>query len=715
MKPVLRDVKGGLVAATAGIAFSVANGALIYSGAFAPLLARGIGAGLLTTAIVSIVLAMTSGFRPVVATANSTTAAPLGALMASLSPALVLLPPEKSVATVYMLVAVTTLATGVVLLTIGSGRVGNVVRFVPHPVVAGFMGVNGTLLILGAIRFGTGVPVLWQNVTQFARPEIMAELAATAVFAILTTMFTRRARTPIALPALLVATIVLVNVALVAAQMPADATWVRSLFLPVQPATSDLPIVFDLSSSIAWDLIWPHLPDIAGYALLVTLSTLLTSVGLETALNVDVNFNRELRAQGSAVVVSGLLGGFIGNTSVGLTLAGVASGARGRLTGVMAGMTAFAFMWFGRPLLPFVPRFVIAGFLLEIGFWIVWNWCVLTRRRMAPGEWALVLAIVAMTVWLGLVPAILVGISGGCILFAVDLSRVDIVRRVYGLDQRTSPLVRSGSDLAVLARDGAQVQFVELRGTLFFGSAYQILTHVRCLLASGVPRTVVLDLTGVIGGDAATTAILARMRRLLEERRVGFAVAGGRSQLLAALRASGALAPCDPAHETIDAALEDAETAVLARAGTNTAASSFADWLTHTLGEERLADLLMPFLRPSDRAVGHYLCRQGEPTTTLLFIESGRVAVTVGSGTRETTVRVFGSHTVAGEHGFILQLPRTANLRVDQPARVWSLERRDFDTLSAEQPALVIALLRDIIRLQSERLAYATRQNAALA
>ena len=382
----------------------------------------------------------------------------------------------------------------------------------------------------------------------------------------------------------------------------------------------------------------------------------------------------------------------------------------------MAGLTALIFLVLGQPLLPYIPRFVITGFLLEVGFWTVFAWCWNTRKQMSPGEYALVLAIVAITVWIGLVPAVLAGIVGGCILFALDLSRIDIVRRVYGLDMRASPLVRPREELAVLARDGNKVRFIELNGTLFFGSAYQMLSHLRRMIADAPPAQVVVDFTRVIGGDASTSALLARMRRLLADRGIGFAIAGARPALVAQLRSSGALNPDDIAYASRDEALEAKEAFILANFSQDESGPEpLADWLTEALGQPELAQALLPYLSGADYAPGDYLCREGEPTTTLIFIESGRVAVTVGSTDAEMIVRVFGPRTMAGEHGFVLRQPRTANLRVEQAARVWSLERRDFDVLSAQQPALVIALLEDIVKLQSERLAFATRQNAVLA
>ena len=138
-------------------------------------------------------------------------------------------------------------------------------------------------------------------------------------------------------------------------------------------------------------------------------------------------------------------------------------------------------------------------------------------------------------------------------------------------------------------------------------------------------------------------------------------------------------------------------------------------WLARSLGGRDFAEALVPLLQRADVPAGTYLCRQGEPTDTLIYIETGRVGVMIGSGESEMAVRIFGPHTVAGEQGFILRQPRSASLKVEEDARVWSLPRSAYDQLMHSNADLVIALMRDIVRVQSERLSFATRQAAALA
>jgi SulP family sulfate permease len=141
---------------------------------------------------------------------------------------------------------------------------------------------------------------------------------------------------------------------------------------------------------------------------------------------------------------------------------------------------------------------------------------------------------------------------------------------------------------------------------------------------------------------------------------------------------------------------------------------TLAGWLTQALGCEAYAHQLLPLLQRTDLKAGAYICRQGDPTDSLIFIERGRIGVMIEAGRDEHCVRIFGPHTIAGEQGFVLQTPRSASLKVEQDATIWSLSRKAYETLIETQSDVVFALMRDIIRLQSERLMFATRQAAVL-
>ena len=77
-------------------------------------------------------------------------------------------------------------------------------------------------------------------------------------------------------------------------------------------------------------------------------------------------------------------------------------------------------------------------------------------------------------------------------------------------------------------------------------------------------------------------------------------------------------------------------------------------------------------------------------------------------------VRVFGAHTLVGEIGFFLGVPRSASLLAAPEAVAWSLCRDAFERLKTSRSEQLSALFIYIIRLQSERLTFANRQILAI-
>jgi sulfate permease, SulP family len=185
----------------------------------------------------------------------------------------------------------------------------------------------------------------------------------------------------------------------------------------------------------------------------------------------------------------------------------------------------------------------------------------------------------------------------------------------------------------------------------------------------------------------------------------------------AVARAIGADAPGSglTRFRDLDEALEQAENAVLlAHGAISVTHRSLIEWLATALGNEEYARELAGRLTPA-RVEGGFLCRQGDPTDTLLFVERGSVSVLLERpGHEPMRLRVFGAQTLVGEIGFFLDAARTASLRAEDATIVWSLGRDAYRQLTASRPDVVLALLTYVVRVQSERLAFATRQIAAL-
>ncbi len=169
-------------------------------------------------------------------------------------------------------------------------------------------------------------------------------------------------------------------------------------------------------------------------------------------------------------------------------------------------------------------------------------------------------------------------------------------------------------------------------------------------------------------------------------------------------------------HDSLDTALEQAEEALLATRDVSLdQRRSMVDWLGDVIGSQEHAQTLFDRMTPAPRDAKSYLCHQGDPTDSLFFVERGPVSVTLErEGHSPLRVRVFGAHTLLGEVGFFLDVPRSANLLAASGAIVWSLSCQAFDEFMNTHPSEALSLTTYVIRLQSERLTFANRQIASL-
>lgn len=717
IKVFLNDASAGLVASLLSLAYCFSFGALIFSGPLQPFLNVGVTAALTTAVIACLVVTWRSSFPISVSGPDGNTVALLAAMTAALTPVLAPLPPDRALALTLAALFLTTLLTGAAVYLLGHFRLGRFGRFVPFPMLAGFLGASGWLMVSGAIHMAVGVPLGFSALPELARTTNAIPLAVVVGWAALLWVVTVRIRHFATMPIALIAGIVLADIGLSAVDLSAfgiaPADWMFSL---KAGGLRMAPPLFDRS---LWHADWSALVTVAGTiaatALMAALSIVMNSTGLEQAMRSDVDLDRELRVQGIANILTALAGGFVGYISMSRTMLARAAGGTGRVAGYTVGLVALIMLAGGVGLVAHVPRFIFAGLLMQLGARIVWTWCVASRKRLPVAEWLLVPVVVVMTASFGVLIGFVVGILGGCAIFAFSVSRIDIVLRHFGAEERPSSLMRSVEEMAVLRDQGSQVRIIELGSFIFFGSAYRLQEQVALHVQTLKPRMIIFDFSAVSGIDSSAGSSFLRIAQRLKDARVRHVVTGLAPGVRRIMAEAGALHGVAE-HGSLDEALEAGETVLLEQHGLTAANHRpLIDWFTEALGSADHARDLMSALEPARLVDEHYLCREGDETNSLLFVENGRVSVVVERpGQAPIRHRVFGANTVVGEVGFFLGVPRTASLRLDADSCVWSLDRPAFQRLQSERPELTAALLTYTVKTQAERLSFASRQIAAL-
>lgn len=191
-----------LAGATTGlltIVFSLSFAALIFDGPLAPWASYGFRMALLSALAIGATVALGSSLPAVIAIPQDRTA-PIFAVMAGGIAAALGDRPEIAFLTTVTAMMVGTVGTGALLGTLGLVRAGNLVRFVPMPVIGGFLAGSGWLLVTGAVRVMTGEQGGWSDLPELFRMPRLLDWAPGALYGLAVFLVLRKSRKPLVLP-----------------------------------------------------------------------------------------------------------------------------------------------------------------------------------------------------------------------------------------------------------------------------------------------------------------------------------------------------------------------------------------------------------------------------------------------------------------------------------------------------------------------------------
>src|ERR1700733_10798256 len=152
LRVILKDILGGSAASVLTVTFGLSYSLLIFGGPLSPYLSYGVAATFISSAIIAGVIAVGSSIPFAVSGPESSTAAMTGILASSMVERIVAANPSAPLlGPVLITLALTTIVTGIVLCCFGLTRLGRAIRYVPYPVVGGFLGATRWLILLGGL------------------------------------------------------------------------------------------------------------------------------------------------------------------------------------------------------------------------------------------------------------------------------------------------------------------------------------------------------------------------------------------------------------------------------------------------------------------------------------------------------------------------------------------------------------------------------------
>jgi len=667
--PDRRELIAGLAAAAVVLPQAVGLGMAFWQQA-ASIPAWGAAAGLITAACLSIASSLARGTAGMIAAPTGPTFALLAGAAAALQAAGVHEPTAMAAA-----IAVLVASAGALQLLIGWWGWGAWIKFIPYPVVSGFMTGAGVLMLLSQL------PVL-----QLGRCSEAAFVASFAAMALLPRF---SPRLPAPLIALLLGIAVFFGLDAIVAASPQET--IAPSAVAIAPPRLDLAAI----EALPWSTIALYA---AALAVLASLDSLLTSIVSDVSTGLRHDAKRELTAQGAGHLLLAGLGGMAGAGTTAATLVALRLGGRYRAGAVAAGVMLAAL--FALPLLAQLPKAAFAGVIAWVGVLLldreILRWLRTPQARL-DGAIALVVAIV--TVAYDLMAAVALGVGLAVIEFIRTQASDAIVRRRWTRNARPSVRRRARRARAFLAENGEAIVGYDLKGVLFFGTAERLRDAIEREL--GKARFIVLDLRRVLQVDLTAWRLLAQIDARLRERNGAL--------LLSHLPH---LAPKEAASLHVFAetneAVEYAEDRLLAEAGIESERGQRVKLaqceLLQGLDPEAQAALQRAF-RIVRIDKGKAVFRAGEHGDALFVLLSGEVEIWLRApdGAR-MRLAVYPPGASFGELSFLEPGPRAADAIATTPSELAKLSREDFDRFAKQHPDAAQQLLLRMARDLAENL-----------
>ncbi len=718
-----RDALAGVISAVVQIAYCISFSALIFQGAIAAGFSLGLAALIMGTVVTGIVVALTSTLSPADAGPDTPAVAVMSVLASSIAAALAAkgAGTQAIIINVLIAISVSTLLTGVLLFGLGSLKLGQWLRFIPYPVIAGFLAASGWLLITGGVEVVTQSnvtlsPASWARLySEIYGPQ----LAVGLVFAVSIWFLKRWVPAYLALPVAFICFLAVLNIVLFGFMQneALRAAW----FLPsLGELTLWWPIAAVMRHDIDWGVLAESSAEIGAVCGITAISMLLDVSSLEVARQKSADLDKEFRTNGFANIIAAVAGGAGGNLSLNGAILLEESGAATRWAGVIAALVSAVVLFSGADVGSLVPKAILMGMLAYLGV------TILTELFRSPAQrswsdWALAGAIMLVIVNFGYLMGVVLGVIGACLMFALSYSRIGVVRRHLTRQEFSSNVERAPEQTRLLRDEGERLHVFWLSGFIFFGSSNGLFERIRRAIDAQDEKPVgyvVLDFSAVPGLDTSAVLSLIKLRNYCNESGVTLVFSGLDEAMGTGFQRAGFFTSDQP-HQTFasrNEAVEWCEDMLLMFHEVGDAsAHSFESWLTEELGGAADLSRILPYLERHELEVGEALFRQGEPPDSVELLASGCVAITIQDEQgRPIRLRRMMGYTVVGEMGFYRQVPRTASVIAEEPSVVYRLTRVSFDKMQAQDPAAASVFHKLIIRLLSDRLEFANREISAL-
>lgn len=428
------------------------------------------------------------------------------------------IPPEAKFATITACVALSSILTGLCYYLLGKFHLADFVRFLPYPVVGGFLAGTGLLLIKGSFGVMADLSFSFQSMGMFLIPQKMLLWMPGVAFALLLFFVLAKWSHYLILPGLLLAGVGIFHLLMVAANVSMQEAENAGMFFTGVSQNSFLPQLPPMSLSlIEWEICFYNIPIIMTVVLISMVGFLLNVSAAEVASGCEVDLNRELGFNGASNIIAGMFGSPPGYPALSLSMLGPRTGVKSKIIGIATSLILGIVILFDADVITYFPRPLLGSLLFLLGLFFIKEWVLDARKKLTLPDYLVVLSILVVIGFFGFLQGVSLGLALTIIIFVFRFSQVPVIGEIIEGENAVSTKKRPITERHLLSKSEQKIIVFKLKGYIFFGSASFMINRIIENIESGSDKKfIILDFADVQGFDISAVNNFNRLARKLQ-------------------------------------------------------------------------------------------------------------------------------------------------------------------------------------------------------
>lgn len=684
------------------VSFSAAS--LIFNQELTEYLPKGIGIFLISIIIFNLIIPKLSKIPGIIAL-------PQPIVCASI--ALIVLPIAKKLTqqqlndqifpTIIALIALSSVFIGITFFVLGYFRLGRLLQIIPYPIICGVLSGLGLIILINGLSILVGRRITWENLSQILQLSLFPQLfLGMAVALIYNTFYFFLSGKKLAWITRSIFAFILLSLYYVSHKFISQPIS-YPIFLTTKAGALWPPISFFDLGLINWQLLVLQTTDFIVMIFTAVIAFVFYANSLEIYFQKNLDIDSELCVEGFANIVTSLGGGVPGFQMPILTMQFALQNFSNSIVNIFVALIALGLLFVDASVFNFVPTAVMAGVIISIGLIFIDLFCIKLRRSFPKIDYLILILIMITVGFFGFTTGVILGITIAAIIFIFDQSKSDVIKYAISGRYYHSRVERSENLQNILEQEGEKIYIINLQGTLFFGTAYELFRKIeQYLISSTSLQFLILDFRHVSTLDSSALLSFIKLSKIAEIKKFTILFTDTSLKIRKLLEIIANQNKNRKENEaniqffpTLDSALEWSEDQILNLNAISPSKQIFA----YPLNE------ILPFCEKIQYRENEFVVRQEEKSDQIYFIETGKLEILLElQDNRNIKIGTICAGTIIGEISFYLNIPRSSSVITVVPSTLYVLTKQKLETLQMQHPELVSAFHESVSRTLAKRL-----------